>query len=62
MAREADVARGRRADATCHARPRGRAARAHRSSGGATWCRCVAGATRVHADAQVVPRGKGVGR
>ena len=39
MAREADVARGTRMDATRHARPRGRAAQAHAAP---RWC--VAGA------------------
>ena len=33
-----------------------------RSSGGTMWRGCVAGATRVHADARVAPRGRGAGR
>ena len=48
IAREADVARGTCADATRHARPRGRAARAHT---GPRWRGHMAGATRVHAGA-----------
>ena len=53
VARRADVARGTRADATWHARPRGRATRAHAGSlGGSSGRGCVAGATRVHADAR----------
>ena len=55
MAREADVARGTRADATRHARPRGRAARAYARP---RWRGHVAGATRVHADSRVAPRGR----
>ena len=59
MAREADVARGTRADATRHARPYGRAARAHARL---KWRGHVAWATRVHTDARVVPHGRGAGR
>ena len=55
MAREADVVRGTRADATRHARPCGRAARAH---AGPRWRGHVAGATRVHTDARAAPRGR----
>ena len=55
MAREADVARETRVDATRYARPRGRAARAH---AGPRWRGLVAGATRVHVGARVVPRGR----
>ena len=45
------MAHGTRADVTWHARPRGRATRAHTGSlGGPRGRRCVAGATRVHAD------------
>ena len=40
-------------------RSRGRATSAHAGSlGGLSWCGHVAGATRVHADARVVPRGR----
>ena len=56
MARGADVARGTRADATHHARPRGRAARAHAArrwrAGAHRWHGRVAWATRVHADSR----------
>ena len=55
MAREADVARGTLADATQHARPCGRAARARV---GPRWRGHVAGATRVHVGARVVPCGR----
>ena len=47
------MVRGTRADATWHARPRGRATRAHTGSlGGPSGRRRVAGATRVHTDAR----------
>ena len=52
------MVRGTRVDATRHARPRGRAARTHIAR---RWRGRVAGATRVHADARVVPRGRGAG-
>ena len=54
MAREADVAYGTRTDATRHARPRGRAARAHAVP---RWRGRVGGATQNHAEARVLPRG-----
>ena len=45
------MARGTRADATQHARPRGRATRANEGSlGGSSGRGRVVGATRVHAD------------
>ena len=47
--RGADVVRGTHADATRHARPRGRATR---RSGGARWRGHIARATLVHADAR----------
>ena len=59
MVHRADVARRIRADATQHARPHGRAARAHATH---RWRDRVAGATRVHAYARVAPRGKGAGK
>ena len=51
-ARKANVARGTRADATRHAGPHGRAARAHVRHRWRTGRRHVAWATRVHADAR----------
>ena len=59
-ARKADVARGTRADATLHARPRRKAARAYVRHRWRTGRRHVAWATRVHADAWVGPCGRGL--
>ena len=63
MARGADVARGTYTDTTRHARPRGRAARAHAArrwhAGAHRRRRRMAGATQVHADAWVAPHGRG---
>ena len=61
--RGADVACGTRTDATRHARPRGRATRAH------AWRRWRTGRAQVlqtrgrdHADARVAPPGRGAGK
>ena len=52
--------------ATGHTRPRGKAARAHVvrkwRAGAHRWRGRVAGATRVHTDARVVPCGRGASR
>ena len=57
MAHGADMPRGTRADVTQHARPCGRAARAHAAR---RWRGHVAGAMRVQANARVAPRGRGL--
>ena len=70
MARGADVVRGTCTDATSHARPCGRAVRAHEAelreptlrAGRAHVARTRGRVTRVHADARVVPSGERAGK
>ena len=59
-AHKTDMACGTRADATRHAGPRGRAARAHVRHRWRTGRGHVAWATRVHANTRVAPRGRGL--
>ena len=64
QAREADVARKTRTDATLHARPRGRACEAHAPRRWRGWRGHVAGGHAIHADPRErpcgAPRGRGL--
>ena len=54
VARRADMARGTRADVTRHARPRGRAARAHATL---RWCKVAQTRVRGHTSPPGCPGG-----